>query len=257
MAGISLSVLGLKDEWVRWLDAETKAPAWPNVARQRPGKEQQRIVAELRTPVRSGFPSEAGARTRRAIEAACGALIDAAPELTELDRITGDGDLGTSMERGAKAVLAGLDSYPLESLPATLKALGHTLRRELGGSSGPLYGILFLRCGSVLEGFRGVIGREQWSEAVQQGCDAISELGGAKVGDRTMLDALDPFAKALRSDPRAVVAAAENGATATAAMKPRLGRSSYLGDRVLGHRDPGAQAVALWLRAACNAIFAP
>ena len=93
---------------------------------------------------------------------------------------------------------------------------------------------------------------------------AISELGGAKPGDRTMLDALDPFVKALkksiggktsREAVLAAVEAAERGVEATAQMKPRLGRSSYLGDRVLGHPDPGAKAITIWLRAASEALF--
>jgi triose/dihydroxyacetone kinase / FAD-AMP lyase (cyclizing) len=162
-----------------------------------------------------------------------------------------------------KAVQASLDFYPLDNVPATLKALGHTLRRELGGSSGPLYGVLFLRCGSVL-GDLGATGLTQWTEAIDQGCRAISVLGGAQPGDRTMLDALDPFVTALRREagktPReaglAAAAAAEQGAEATAQMKPRLGRSSYLGDRVLGYPDPGAKAVAVWLRAVSEALLA-
>ncbi len=190
-------------------------------------------------------------------------MIAAEDELTEMDRVTGDGDLGVSMARAARAVQDAVASYPLDDIPATLKALGHTLRRELGGSSGPLYGVLFLRCGSVLEG-AGATGLAQWAEALDQGCQAISELGGAKPGDRTMLDALDPFvktlqqgqgAKATREAVLAAVEAAERGAEATAQMKPRLGRSSYLGDRVLGHPDPGAKAISVWLRAACEALF--
>jgi dihydroxyacetone kinase len=158
-----------------------------------------------------------------------------------------------------------LTSYPLDNIPATLKALGRTLRRELGGSSGPLYGVLFLRCGSVLESL-GATELSSWADALAQGCRAISELGGAKPGDRTMLDALDPLVKTLQQDKAvkttreailAAVEAAERGADATAQMKPRLGRSSYLGDRVIGHPDPGAKAIALWLRAACEALFRP
>jgi dihydroxyacetone kinase len=257
MAGVSISVLGVTEEWVRWLDAETTAPAWPNAAKSRPGKMQEKVAPEMSRGVSTGSykgaQSEAGRKTKRAIEAACRALIKAERELTELDRITGDGDLGSSMERAA--VLAALDSYPVDDLPATLKALGHSLRRELGGSSGPLYGILFLRCGSVLEG-ADEIGAEEWVGALEEGIKAISELGGAKPGDRTMLDALYPFVKVLKSGTlRAAVEAAEGGAEATAQMKPRLGRSSYLGDRVLGHRDPGAQAVAIWLRAAAEEIL--
>jgi triose/dihydroxyacetone kinase / FAD-AMP lyase (cyclizing) len=266
MSGISISVLGVNDEWLGWLDAPTTAPAWPNTLKQRPGKPEAQIVAEVSTQVSSptgkGAQSETGKKTERVIVAACKALIDAEGELTELDRVTGDGDLGTNMERAARAVQTAIGSYPLDDFPATLKALGHTLRRELGGSSGPLYGVLFLRCGSELAN-SGATGLEQWVEALDQGCRAISELGGAKLGDRTMLDALNPFVKALngagaepsREAVLAAVDAAERGVAATAQMKPRLGRSSYLGDRVLGHPDPGARAISVWLRAASEALF--
>jgi dihydroxyacetone kinase len=258
MAGISISVLGLNDERLRWLDASTTAPAWPNTPRHRPGKPAMGMETGVSTsatvPPGNGAQTGAGQRTRNAIEAACKALIAAEGELTEMDRVTGDGDLGVSMARAAKAVQGARCSYPLDDAPATLKALGHTLRRELGGSSGPLYGVLFLRCGSILES-PGAL----WADALAQGSQAISELGGAKPGDRTMLDALDPFVKTLQQGAglKAAVEAAERGAEATAQMKPRLGRSSYLGDRVLGHPDPGAKAIALWLRAACEGLFMP
>jgi dihydroxyacetone kinase len=268
MAGISITVLGVNDEWLRWLDAVTAAPAWPNAVKQRPGQPAAQIAWEVSTeassPTGRGAQSEAGRKTKQAIVAACKALLGAEGELTEMDRVTGDGDLGTSMERAAKAVQGAVGSYPLDDVPATLRAIGHTLRRELGGSSGPLYGVLFLRCGSVLEK-SAVTGLAQWTEALDQGCRAISELGGAKPGDRTMLDALDPFVKALKKGVggkasheaiMAAVEAAERGVEATARMKPRLGRSSYLGDRVLGCPDPGAKAVAVWLRAASEALFA-
>jgi dihydroxyacetone kinase len=267
MAGISISVLDVNDERLRWLDAATTAPAWPNALKQRPGKPEARIAVEISAiagaTTGKGPQSEAGRKTKQAIETACKALIDAEGELTEMDRVTGDGDLGTSMERAAKAVQSAVGSYPLDDVSATLKALGHTLRRELGGSSGPLYGALFLRCGSVLESSGGTE-FAQWAEALDQGCRAINELGGAKPGDRTMLDALDPFVKVLkkgadrktaREAVLAAVEAAELGAEATAQMKPRLGRSSYLGDRVLGYPDPGAKAITIWLRSACEALF--
>ena len=268
MSGISISVLGVNDEWLGLLDAATTAPAWPNALKQHPGKPEAQIVAEASTqaslPTVKGVRSETGRKAGRAIVAACKALIYVEGELTELDRVTGDGDLGTNMERAARAVQDAVGSYPLEDVSATLKALGHTLRRELGGSSGPLYGVLFLRCGSVL-GNTVATGLEQWVEALDQGCRAISELGGAKLGDRTMLDALDPFVKVLKNEAGerpsreavlAAVEAAERGAAATAQMKPRLGRSSYLGDRVLGHPDPGAKAISVWLRAASEALYA-
>jgi dihydroxyacetone kinase len=142
--------------------------------------------------------SDLGKTMKRAIDAACKALIQAEPELTEMDRITGDGDLGASMKRASIAVRETLTSYPLNDISATLKALGHTLRHELGGSSGPLYGVLFLRAGNVLEN-SDKIGLAECGVAGEEGCRAISELGGAKPGDRTMLDALDPFVKTLKN----------------------------------------------------------
>jgi dihydroxyacetone kinase len=267
MAGISISLLGLNDDRLRWIDAATTAPAWPNVLKQPPGKPVVQIAREISasaiSTAGSGAQTEMGRKTKQAIEAACRGLMTAEGELTEMDRVTGDGDLGASMARAAKAVLDAVNSYPLDDTPATLKSLGHALGRELGGSSGPLYAVLFLRCGSVLEA-AGATGLTQWVEALDQGCLAISELGGAKPGDRTMLDALDPFVKTLRQGSgakatpefvNAAVEAAEHGVEATAQMRPRMGRSSYLGDRVLGHPDPGAKAISIWLRAVCETLF--
>jgi dihydroxyacetone kinase len=265
MAGISISVLGVNDEWLRLLDYPTTAPAWPSVARLRPRSVNFAAAPVVSTNVafsaREYVESDLGKTVKRAIEAACEALIQAEPELTEMDRIAGDGDLGASMKRASRAVQEALTAYPLNDIPATLKALGHTLRHELGGSSGPLYGVLFLRAGNVLEK-SGPIGLAQWGLAVDDGCRAISELGGAKPGDRTMLDALDPFVKTLKNagvkPAREILLSAidqaQLGAEATAQMRPRLGRSSYLQDRVLGHPDPGAIAVAIWLRAAAQAL---
>ncbi|HZY73952.1 MAG TPA: dihydroxyacetone kinase subunit DhaL, partial [Edaphobacter sp.] len=265
MAGVSISVLGVDDERLRWLDAPTTAPAWPDVTKRRPGRLEVRVPerssGETSSSIENSTRTETARRSKQAIEAACRALIEAETELTELDRVTGDGDLGASMKRAAQAVQNAVGSYPLDDTPATLKALAHTLRRELGGSSGPLYGVFFLRCGTVLKNSGAEL--TQWAEAFDQGCRAISELGGAKSGDRTMLDALDPFVQSLKMAKGeasrevliAAVESAENGVEATARMKPRLGRSSYLGDRVLGYPDPGAKAATIWLRAASEALF--
>src|SRR5271163_4290818 len=132
MAGISISVLGLNDDRLRWLDASTTAPAWPNAAKQRPGNPETQIAAEVSTEASSGggAQTEAGRKTKQAIEAACKALLAAESELTEMDRVTGDGDLGVSMARAARAVQDAVASYPLDNIPSTLKALAHTLRRE-------------------------------------------------------------------------------------------------------------------------------
>jgi dihydroxyacetone kinase len=165
------------------------------------------------------------------------------------------------MKRGALAVQSSVMFYPLDDLSATFKALGHTLRRELGGSSGPLYGAFFLRCGSAL-GKSGCVSLAQWAEALKEGCDAISELGDAKPGDRTMLDAIYPFVMSLKSAgpdvKREILAAtgeAQRGVRATAQMIPRRGRSRYLQDRLFGYPDPGAKAVAILLSAITGALF--
>jgi dihydroxyacetone kinase len=267
MAGISISVLGVNDASLRWLDAPTSAPAWPNASKQRPGKVEAQLAASAAggrsSTATKNARTETGRKIKRAIKAACKALIEAEGELTEMDRIVGDGDLGASMKRAATVVQESVDTYPLDEAPATLKALGQTLRSALGGSSGPLYGVFFLRCGNVLEK-SGLASLEQWANAVESGAQAISELGGAKPGDRTMLDALHSFVVALKNGPtngplemlRTAVEAAKGGAEATAQMTPHLGRSSYLGNRVIGHADPGATAVAIWLGSAVEALFA-
>jgi triose/dihydroxyacetone kinase / FAD-AMP lyase (cyclizing) len=266
MAGISISVLGVDDQRVRWLDAPTEAPSWPRQLGQRPSKAGK--VVETGSDVnpylmvRHSAQTEMEQRIQRAIHAACDALIAAEAQLTELDRITGDGDLGSSIKRGAAAVKDQLESYPLDDVAATAKAIGHTLRRALGGASGPLYGVLFLRFGNAFE-LSSAKGGARWAEALEAGSRAIGELGGANPGDRTMLDALVPFVQHLqgfnginsREILQAAVTAAEKGAEATSCMSPRLGRSSYLGDRVLGHPDPGATALAIWLRASFESLF--
>jgi triose/dihydroxyacetone kinase / FAD-AMP lyase (cyclizing) len=249
MAGISISLLALNDERLRWIDAPTTAPAWPNVIRQRPGQAAAHIAPAATTaPSQGAAQTELGRATKQAIEAACNALLAAEDELTELDRITGDGDLGISMARGAHAVLAELDAYPSDASPAAVMlGLSATVRRVVGGTSGPLYAVMLLRAAAVLD-------RDptDWPAAFTAAVDGVVELGGAQPGDRTMVDALRPAAEALAADGGtldAAVSAAERGAAATASMSPRLGRSSYLGDRVLGDVDPGAHAVALWLAA--------
>jgi dihydroxyacetone kinase len=189
--------------------------------------------------------------------------MDAEVRLTELDQAVGDGDLGVSLARGAKAVEESLPMYQVYNPAEAFKAIGLTFQKVVGGSSGPFYAVLLLRAANSLR-VGNMNNPKAWVKASLDACDAISELGGATVGDRTMLDALVPFANALataleQSSSTAealetAVCAAEAGAEATARMIPRRGRSSYIGDRAIGHPDPGAVAVAIWLRAAANAL---
>jgi dihydroxyacetone kinase len=280
MAGISLSIFPVDDQRLSWLDAGTSAVAWPNLPRRSP---EIRRSAPWSSPTTSlpksteisqSTQTAARKQMERAIRVACAALVDAEGLLTELDRAVGDGDLGVSMRRGAKALEEGIPGYPLDDVPATLKAIGHTLRSELGGSSGPLYGIFFIRASNVLNqsaerrmSESGLNDLKPWTEALGYACDAIRELGGAKPGDRTMLEALIPFTQTLEEESsrgkpmaqsvEAAAAAAERGAQETARMLPRRGRSSYLGERALGHPDPGAVAASIWLSAVARTLKEP
>jgi dihydroxyacetone kinase len=203
-------------------------------------------------------PTRLGQALAAAIGAATNALIAQAGRLTQLDQVVGDGDLGISLERGARAVQAALPSYPLDDPAATLHSLGVTLQRALGGTSGPLYAVFFVRAAGAMRS-RDPNEPPTWAEAFREGCAGVGELGGAARGDRTMLDALLPAAEAFAAAVdsgrpaadalRAAALAAAEGARATASLRPRLGRSSYLGERALGHVDPGAEAVAVWLAA--------
>ena len=124
-----------------------------------------------------------------------------------------------------------------------LRRLSEDARREIGGTSGPLYAAGLLRASERLAD------GGSWPEAFVAGVDAIKELGGAAVGDRTMIDALDPAAAAAGDGLAAAIEAARAGAASTTESVARRGRSSYLGDRVRGHPDPGAMAVVVWLSA--------
>ena len=260
MAGISLSVLPVDDVRLSRLDAPTDAPAWPNAsARPRRPVASAPAGPAAAAPVLPAPPqTRLGQALAAALGAATNALITQAARLMQLDQVVGDGDLGISLERGARAVQAALPSYPLDDAAATLHALGVTLQRALGGTSGPLYAVLFVRAAAGLRR-RDPNDPMTWADAFREGCTAVSQLGGAARGDRTMLDALLPaaeaFTVAIRSGSppadaiRAAARAAADGARATATLRPRLGRSSYLGDRALGHVDPGAEAVAVWLAA--------
>lgn len=267
-AGISLSLLPVDDARLALLDGETQAPAWPRVEAQRPDS-ARRVIVITRAPGvhRDSVPSvpqtKAGQRLQRAIHAACLALNSGEGRLTRLDQAVGDGDLGISMFRGAQAVESILNDCNLDDPVSTLQAASAAMRESMGGSSGPLYGVLLLRAANALHEQQANT-PAAWAHAIAEGCRAIGELGGAKLGDRTMLDALIPFeqefSRALANGDSWMAAldfaasAAEDGAKATARMLPRRGRSSYLGERSLGYADPGAEAVALWLRAVASAL---
>ncbi|MFF0558957.1 dihydroxyacetone kinase subunit DhaL [Streptomyces sp. NPDC004266] len=167
-----------------------------------------------------------------------------ADRLTELDSAIGDADHGANLKRGFAAVAETLAKEPPASPGAVLTAAGRQLISTVGGASGPLYGTLLRRAGKAL-GEDGEVTRERLAEALGAGVAAVSQLGGAQVGDKTMLDALVPGVEGLRSSYEAARAAAEGGALATVPLRARKGRASYLGERSVGHQDPGATSSAL------------
>jgi dihydroxyacetone kinase len=262
MAGVSLTLLRVDDERLSLLDAAAHTSAWPALSGCVAPVAVRAAPAAPRSP--SGATLARDATLRRAIEAVCECLLAAEPTLTEMDQRVGDGDLGISLARGARAVQLELDSYASETTPgAALREISATLRRVVGGTSGPLYAVMLLRAAVALEHSDETSAR-QWAAAFSAGVDGLMELGGASPGDRTMVDALKPAADALQNGLvhmastdaalQAAVDAASDGALRTASMHPRRGRSSYVGDRALGHVDPGAHAVALWLAAIRDAL---
>ncbi len=184
--------------------------------------------------------------------------------LTQLDAAIGDGDHGVNMDRGFEAVgkaLAGQDG----SLPpgTLLTVAGKTLVSTVGGASGPLWGTAFRRAGRALGDREELDGRDL-VVALRAALDGVVELGAAQPGDKTMVDALGPAVDALESaldagEPleaalAAATEAAESGAKATVPLQARKGRASYLGERSIGHQDPGATSAALIMAALQRAV---
>jgi dihydroxyacetone kinase-like protein len=198
-------------------------------------------------------------------------LHEQAPALTALDQAIGDGDHGTNMDRGFAAIVAMLDEAAAEGdgdramAAARLRAAGRTLISTVGGAAGPLYGTALMRAAGAIAGADGATAS---SDVAIAGLDAaiggIQALGKATAGEKTMLDALTPAIEAGRlaiargadqaALTKSVAAAAEAGATATIPMLATKGRASYLGERSIGHQDPGATSAALLLRALADVV---
>lgn len=179
-------------------------------------------------------------------------------ELIDLDRAIGDGDHGENMDRGFKAVVAKLDAGETE-VSGVLKLVAATLMSTVGGASGPLYGTAFLRAAKAAEGdldSNGVVA------VIAGALEGIVARGKATTGEKTMVDAWTPALTAAREAAaagfgpaetlRKAANAAEAGAEATIPMQATKGRASYLGERSIGHQDPGATSTALILAAAAD-----
>jgi len=193
------------------------------------------------------------------IQAATQTLIDHVDELTALDSAIGDGDHGLNMKRGALAIQARLrDGKDAGSLNETLKGAGATCMSTIGGSSGPVFGTLLMTLARELPAEPGP---HDFAAALAAGIASLTRLGKAEVGQQTLLDVLDPVQRLLAAcDPAApdlearVRQCALDSAAATAAMDAIRGRASFLGERALGHVDPGSRSMALIIAAICDGL---
>ena len=272
MVGISVSVLKLSGDMASALDAPCAAPAWPGGG----------LISRARTAPAPSLPSGAGASAASeikppagavlldasttasvsaAVTAAAKAILAAEAQLTAWDEICGDGDCGTTLSAGASQILSDVSSYPVSHPASLARALGCSLV-GMGGSSGALYSILLNNIASSL-------GSQPPSAAAlvaafKAGGAAVSAYGGASVGHRTMLDALLPAAEAMEGLgngasvamlAQAAANAAEAGAEKTKTMAAGAGRASYVPtEKMKDVPDPGAKAVAIWLKAVADSL---
>ena len=203
---------------------------------------------------------------RKLVEGIAAAVRASAEELTELDRAIGDGDHGANLRRGFDAV-AEL-APELDAMPpgAAFQKAGMTLVMKVGGASGPLYGSLLMGIGKSLSGGPqcDVPSLSEIADALEAGVDMVRKRGKSDVGEKTMLDVLVPVCEALRTGssqslpvPRildAVSDAAGRGLEATRPLQARKGRASYLGERSVGHLDPGARSSQVIVDSVCASL---
>ena len=189
------------------------------------------------------------------IQAATQTLIDHVDELTALDQATGDGDHGLNMRRGALAIQAQLEALSAMAPNDALRTMGMRCVSTIGGSSGPVFGTLLITLAKELPA---APGPADLARALRAGIAALTRLGKAEVGQKTLLDVLDPVAMLLEAGGNDLVARVKQGAAdaakATAAMAAIKGRASFLGERALGHVDPGSRSMALIIGAVCATL---
>lgn len=256
MPGCSISLLRLNSQLLSALDYPVQTAAWVNAGKIA----AQRLIYQapiLLTPENTPNNLPLNPNLKQIGRNIASALEQAETRLTELDSAAGDGDLGLSMCRGANAIRE-LPDAAWSNEVNMLNSIGEALRKAIAGSSGPFYATGLFRAARYLTTQESV-NALSLAEAFVIAVNAVAELGGAKLNDRTMYDALYPAASTFKqallageTPARAwhlAVNTAENGAQLTAQMLPKLGRASYLGERALGIPDAGAAAVVVWLKA--------
>jgi len=237
MHGFSVSVMQANDLQLAALQAPVSLSAWPGV----------KSVTEVHVeslpdglspvkPIASDNPN-----TRTTISAICDLMVESENRLNELDAKSGDGDTGSTLATAARSLQQGLDRMPLADLTQLMPALGNELSQTMGGSSGVILAIFFNATGDACA--RGL----PIEQALAEGLDRVSQVGGAVAGDRTMIDALQPALDALPSGMENAAQAARAGADNTASIRrAKAGRAAYVPEEnLVGHNDPGAEAVAL------------
>jgi dihydroxyacetone kinase len=236
MRGFSVSLLPLDDARRAALAARVAPPAWPGC--NPVGDVDVRPLPDGLVPIK---PMPSADEGRRAYLAKCCALfMGMEADLNALDAKSGDGDTGSTLAGAARALDGALDRLPLSDITQLYRAIGLELSQTMGGSSGVLLAIFFTAAGDAAASGHGPVA------ALRMGLDRVQQVGGAKPGDRTMVDALMPALDALDDGYAAAAAAARAGADRTAKItRAKAGRASYVGaDKLSGHNDPGAEAVA-------------
>jgi phosphoenolpyruvate---glycerone phosphotransferase subunit DhaL len=192
------------------------------------------------------------ATLRRLIETVATVVIDHTDELTALDQAIGDGDHGLNMKRGFEAVRADVAACADKPLPDALRAIGTQLVMKVGGASGPLYGTLFMALGKE------IAAAPDFAGAFARAVEAVKARGKSQPGQKTMLDVLVPVQLALQAGGPDLLlrlpSVAAQAASATVPMLAVRGRASFLGERSVGHMDPGARSAELMVAAACRAL---
>jgi|TARA_B110000238_G_scaffold200832_1_gene252655 dihydroxyacetone kinase len=236
MHGFSVSVLPLTEGNMAHLELPVALAAWPGM---------NKIAAARLQPLPDGLspikpiPSD-NAKTRALLDQCCDLLIAAESDLNALDAKSGDGDTGSTLSGAARAMKGSFDGLPLADPTQLFRAIGDELSQTMGGSSGVLLAIFFGAAGDACASGKPI------PKALLAGLERISQVGGAVKGDRTMIDALEPALQALPDGIASAAAQARDGATQTASMgRAKAGRASYVPEEnLIGHNDPGAEAVA-------------
>lgn len=236
MRGFSVSVYPADESEIDLLKVPTSLSAWPGLSAV--SSVAVHPLSDGLTPV-APLPSS-HEQTRKFLTDCCEQLISYEGDLNKLDAKTGDGDTGSTLSGAARALIDAMDRLPLADQTQLYRAIGLELSQTMGGSSGVLLAIFFAAAGD------GASSGLSMREALQAGVQRMQEIGGANLGDRTMIDALSPALAALDSGLDKAAAAARKGADHTATItQAKAGRAAYLNAQQLeGHVDPGAEAVA-------------